>query len=92
MKKEDDPFMNFSKFISAFLIAMLFLSILILATSCSTKQVRYDIYLEHQPSEPLYTTFSLEDAEEYFKQYKPFHSDMYIISTNEDYSMNIKDE
>jgi len=90
MRKEDDPFMNFSKLISAILITMFFLSILILATSCSTKQVRYDIYLEHQPSEPLYTTFSLEDAEEYFNQFKKFHSDMYLVSTDEEYALTIK--
>lgn len=90
MRKQYDPFMNFSKFISAILIAMLFLSILIFAISCSTKQVRYDIYLEHQPSEPLYTTFSLEDAEEYFNQFKIFHSDMYIASTDEDFVLTIK--
>lgn len=49
----------------------------------------YHIYLEHDPREPLYSTSSLKDAQEYFEYYKPFHSDMYIRTTKENNNLVI---
>ena len=40
--------------------------------------VTYEIYLEHQPQEPLYVTDSKSDAQDYYDEYKQYHSDMYI--------------
>ena len=49
----------------------------------------YHIYLEHDPREPLHSTSSLEDAQEYYDQYKPFHSDMYIRTTQQENNLVI---
>ena len=65
------------KMIDKGLLALFVLALLIFFLACSNK-VTYEIYLEHQPQEPLYVTDSEEDAQDYYKQYKPFHSDMYI--------------
>ena len=49
----------------------------------------YHIYLEHDPREPLYSTSSLKDAQEYYEYYKPFHSDMYIQTTEQENNLVI---
>ena len=71
-------FRELDKNIDRFLIIILVLIIIGFLCSCSSKTT-YNIYLEHQPQEPLYTTSSLEDAQDYYNQFKPFHSDMYLI-------------
>ncbi len=70
-------FHDMDKMIDRFLVFLLVCAILIFFFSCSNK-VTYEIYLEHQPQEPLYTTDSEKDAQEYYDYFKPFHSDMYI--------------
>lgn len=49
----------------------------------------YYIYLEHDPREPLYSTSSLKDAQEYYEYFKPFHSDMYIQTTEQENNLVI---
>jgi hypothetical protein len=73
----NDPFENFSNFISLILMIVIVVLFLGIIFSCSNKDM-YHIYLKHQPDEVLYETDSLKDAEDYYNQYKPFHSDMYI--------------
>lgn len=84
MKKEDDPFKNFNDIISLVLVLIVIVLFFGFLFSCSPKARMYNIYLEHQPNEPLYTTSSIEDAFEYYEQYKPFHSDMYITTIGEE--------
>lgn len=72
-----NPFEQMDRVINKILLSLVVCAILIFLFSCSNK-VTYEIYLEHQPQEPLYVTDSEEDAQDYYKQYKPFHSDMYI--------------
>ena len=56
------------KMIDRFLLFLLVCAILIFFFSCSNK-VTYEIYLEHQPQEPLYTTDSEKDAQEYYNYF-----------------------
>ena len=77
MRQEDDPFENFNNLISLILTILIVIVFLGIIFSCSNKNMYY-IYLKHQPDEVLYETNSLEDAEDYYNQFKPFHSDMYI--------------
>lgn len=70
------PFDNFNNLISFIFILIIVLTCLLLF-SCSSKNTYY-IYLKHQPNDVLYETNSLKDAEDYYDQFKPFHSDMYI--------------
>ena len=64
-------------------------ALVILLCSCNSQASMYHIYLEHDPREPLYSTSSLKDAQEYFEYYKPFHSDMYIRTTKENNNLVI---
>lgn len=84
-----NPFDEFNSLINKIFLLIVFVAIFLFLFSCKTKTSMYHIYLEHQPSEPLYTTSSLEDAQEYYKQFKPFHSDMYIRTTEQDNNLVI---
>lgn len=84
-----NPFDEFSSLINKIFLLIISITIFLFLFSCKTKTSMYHIYLEHQPSEPLYTTSSLEDAQEYYKQFKPFHSDMYIITIEENNNLVI---
>ena len=84
-----NPFDEFNSLINKIFLLIVFVAIFLFLFSCKTKTSMYHIYLEHQPSEPLYTTSSLEDAQEYYKQFKPFHSDMYIITIEENNNLVI---
>jgi hypothetical protein len=77
------------KMIDRFLLFLLVCAILIFFFSCSSKASMYHIYLEHDPREPLYSTSSLKDAHEYYEYYKPFHSDMYIQTTEQENNLVI---
>ena len=84
-----DYFDHFNKRISQILFLLFLLSLLIFFTSCGSKISMYNIYLEHQPSEPLYTTSCLKDAQEYYNKFQPYHSDMFIRVTEEDNNLVI---
>jgi hypothetical protein len=77
------------RMVDRFLLFLLVCAILIFFFSCSSKASMYHIYLEHQPSEPLYSTSSLKDAQEYYKQFKPFHSDIYIRTIEQENNLVI---
>ena len=77
MRKQNDPFDTFNSFISLVLISIIVVLFLGIIFSCSQNS-KYYIYLEHQPNDILYETNSLKDAKDYYNQFKPFHSDMYI--------------
>lgn len=76
-------FHDMDKLIDRILLFIFVCAVLLFFFSSCGQKTTYYIYLEHTPDEPLYTTSSLEDAEDYYKQYKPFHSDMYIVSNND---------
>jgi hypothetical protein len=87
--KKDDPFETFNNFISLVLIAIIVTMFLGIIFSCRSNDNMYHIYLEHDPREPLYSTSSLQDAQEYYEYYKPFHSDMYIQTTEKENNLVI---
>jgi hypothetical protein len=72
-----NPFEQMDRVINRILLFLVVCAILIFLFSCSNK-VTYEIYLEHQPQEPLYITNSESDAQDYYNEYKQYHSDMYI--------------
>ena len=72
-----NPFERMDRVINRILLFLFVCCILIFFFSCSNK-VSYEIYLEHQPQEPLYVTDSESDAKDYYNKYKQYHSDMYI--------------
>lgn len=82
-------FKIFSDFIGVVLLALLLLALIIFLCSCKPQASMYHIYLEHDPREPLYSTSSLKDAHEYYEYYKPFHSDMYIQTTEQENNLVI---
>jgi len=82
-------FKIFSDFIGVVLLALLLLALIIFLCSCKPQASMYHIYLEHDPREPLYSTSSLKDAQEYYEYYKPFHSDMYIQTTEQENNLVI---
>ena len=84
-----NPFDEFRSLINKIFLLIIFITIFLFLFSCKTKTSMYHIYLEHQPSEPLYSTSSLKDAQEYYKQFKPFHSDIYIRTIEQDKNLVI---
>ena len=72
-----NPFEQMDRVINKILLSLVVFTILIFLFSCSNK-VTYEIYLEHQPQKPLYVTDSKSDAQDYYDEYKQYHSDMYI--------------
>jgi len=75
-------FDRFWNFISSIFVFLAFVTLIIYLCSCQPKSATmYYIYLEHQPHDPLYITDSHQDAKNYYEQFKPFHSDMYIIAS-----------
>lgn len=82
-------FKLFSDFISAVLVVLMLLALIIFLCSCSPKASMYNVYLEHQPNEILYSTSSFEDAQKYYNQFKPFHSDMHISTTQQENNLVI---
>ena len=79
-----NPFDDIDKKIDIFLLVLFVLAVIVFLCACGSKTSMYHIYLEHQPNEPLYTTSSLKDAQEYYDYFKPFHSDMYITTIDKD--------
>jgi len=84
-----NPFNEFSSLINKIFLLIIFVTIFLFLFSCKTKTSMYHIYLEHQPNEPLYSTSSLKDAQEYYEYFKPFHSDMYIQTTEQENNLVI---
>ncbi len=80
---------SFSDFIGVIFVILTLLALIILLCSCSPKASMYNVYLEHQPSEILYSTSSFEDAQKYYDQFKRFHSDMHISTTQQDNNLVI---
>lgn len=84
-----NPFDEFRSLINKILVLIILVAIFLFLFSCKTNASMYNIYLEHQPNEPLYSTSSLEDAKEYYRYFKPFHSDMYITTIEENNNLVI---
>jgi hypothetical protein len=84
-----NPFDEFRSLINKIFILIILITIFLFLFSCKTNASMYNIYLEHQPNEPLYSTSSLEDAKEYYRYFKPFHSDMYITTIEENNNLVI---
>ena len=84
-----NPFDEFSSLINKIFLLIILVTIFLFLCSCQSQASMYHIYLEHDPREPLYSTSSLKDAQEYYEYFKPFHSDMYIQTTEQENNLVI---